>query len=158
MQRWIVVGAVVLFLLGGGGVFAVWKIKQQHPDHQYMPLPFSEQSTEAQREASVTELRERLLTDAILTGVARDRGIVSKWNLPSESAAIVELRRRAILRSGTDQIGGVFVDTLQIGFTGVVAEHDELKALSERLMADVQRLVRPPSAAKETASPAPTSF
>jgi hypothetical protein len=158
MQRWIVVAALVLLFLGGAGVFAVWKIKQQHPDFCYIPLGFSENSTEAQREASVTEMRERLLTDAILTGVVRDCGIVSKWGLPSESAAIAELRNRAILRSGTDQIDGVFTDTLQIGFQGVVSEHDDLQSLAKRLMEDVSRLIQPPPAEK-TASPAPaTSF
>jgi hypothetical protein len=158
MQRWIVVAAVVLVLLGGAGVFVVWKIKQQHPDFSYVPLGFSPESTEAQREASVTEMRERLLTDTILTGVVRDCGIVSKWGLPSESAAIGELRKRVILRSGTDQVDGVFTDTLQIGFQGVVAEHDDLQALSKRLMEDVLRLVTPsPAPASSTPAPA-TSF
>ena len=158
MQRWIVVAALVLLFLGGAGIFAVWKIKQQHPDFSYIPLGFSDTSTEAQREASVTEMRERLLTDAILTSVARDCGIVSKWGLPSESAAVAELRQRVILRSGTDQINGVYTDTLQIGFKGVVSEHDDLQALAKRLMEDVARLIQPQPAEK-TASPVPaTSF
>jgi hypothetical protein len=154
MQRWILVAALVLVLLGGGGIFAVWKIKQQHPDFSYVPLSFSAGFTEEQREASVVEMRERLLTDAILTGVVRDCGIVSKWGLPSESAAVAELRKRVILRSGTDQINGVYTDTLQIGFEGVVSENDELQALSRRLMEDVARLIQPPPAQK-TASPGP---
>ena len=154
MQRWIVVAALVLLVLGGAGIFAVWKIKQQHPDFCYIPLGFSETSTEGQREASVTEMRERLLTDAILTSVVRDCGIVSKWGLPSESAAVAELRQRMILRSGTDQIGGVYTDTLQIGFKGTVSEHDDLQALAKRLMEDVARLIQPQPGQK-TSSPAP---
>jgi hypothetical protein len=158
MQRWIVVAALVLLFLGGAGIFAVWKIKQQHPDFSYIPLGFSETSTEAQRDASVTEMRERLLTDAILTSVVRDCGIVSKWGLPSESAAVAELRQRVILRSGTDQINGVYTDTLQIGFKGVVSEHDDLQALAKRLMEDVARLIQP-QPAERTTTPAPaTSF
>jgi hypothetical protein len=90
--------------------------------------------------------------------VVRDCGIVSKWGLPSESAAVEELRKRAILRSGTDLIEGIHTDTLQIGFQGVVAEHDDLQALSKRLMEDVARLIKP-APVQETSSPAPaTSF
>jgi len=157
MQRWIVLAAVVLVLLGGLGIFGIWKIKQQHPDFSYIPLGFSENSTEEQREASVKEMQERLLTDTVLTSVVRDCGIVSKWGLPSESAAVAELRKRVILRSGTDQINGVYTETLQIGFKGVVAEHQDLEALAKRLMEDVIRLIKPPETQEKTTTPAPAN-
>jgi hypothetical protein len=157
MQRWIILTAVVLVLLGGAGIFAIWKIKQQHPDFQYMPLKFDEHSTEEQREATVREMQERLLADTVLTSIVRDCGIVSKWGLPSESAAVEELRKRAILRSGTDQIEGVYTDTLQIGFKGVVAEHEDLEALTKRLMEDVIRLTRLAQTPEKTAAPAPAN-
>ena len=141
MQRWIVAGALVLFLLGGGGLFAVWKVKQRHPDFSYIPVPFNPSSTPAQREATVNELREKLLTDEILTGVVRDCNIVTKWGLPSESAAVAELRRRVIMKAGVDPIQNAPTDVMQVGFNGVVSEHDELVSLSERLMEDVQRAI-----------------
>jgi hypothetical protein len=157
MQRWIILAAVVLVLLGGVGIFAIRKIKQQHPDFQYLPLEFSERSTEEQREATVKEMQERLLADTVLTSIVRDCGIVSKWGLPSESAAVDELRKRVILRSGTDQIKGVYTDTLQIGFKGVVAEHEDLEALARRLMEDVNRLINPAQAQEKTTVPAPAN-
>jgi hypothetical protein len=141
MQRWIIAGALVLFLLGGGAVFAFWKIRQQQPDHQYMPLPFLADSTPEQRAKSEKEMRERLLTDAILTGVVRDCNIVTKWDLPSESAAVEELRKRAIVEAEVDKINNVETEVLRIGVRGVVAEHEDLHAISKRLMEDVQRLL-----------------
>ena len=153
MQRWIVVGALVLFLLGGGGLFAVWKVKQNTTrDFSYVPLPFRADSTEEQRKASVEDMREKLLTDEILTGVVRDCNIVSKWSLPSEAAALAELRKRVILKADTNRIDNVDMEVLRIGFEGVVAEHDDLQALSQRLMEDVHRII-----AKDSAKAVPAS-
>jgi hypothetical protein len=155
MQRWIIAGALVLFLLGGGGIFAYWKIRQQQPDFQYIPLPYHPTSTAEQRANSEKQMRERLLTDAILTGVVRDCNIVSKWGLPSESAAVEELRRRAIIESKSDKINDIETETLRIGFNGVVAEHQQLRDLSQRLMEDVQRLIQQDQGKGTSPAPAP---
>ncbi|WP_035607809.1 hypothetical protein [Haloferula sp. BvORR071] len=152
MQRWIVVGALVLFLLGGGGLYAVWKIKQQHPDFSYIPLPFRAESTEEQRKASVEDMRAKLLTDEILTGVVRDCGIVTKWKLPSESAAVTELRKRVILKADSNRIENIDTEVMRVGFSGVVSEHDELQALSHRLMDDALRIISQSAPAPEPAS------
>src|SRR5690349_4373443 len=61
MQRWIVLGALVLSLLGGGLMFGYWKHHQSRPDRQWVPLPFNVESTQEQRDASVEELRKALL-------------------------------------------------------------------------------------------------
>lgn len=155
MQRWIALAALVLCLLAGGAVFGVWKYKQGLPDKRYVPLAFNPESTEEQRQKSVEEMREKLLTDEILTGVVRDCDIEGKWKLPSEQAAIEELRKRVVLESGETRIKGIPVATLNIGFKGIAAEHDDLNALAERLMKDVQRLIAPPPG--ESAS-VPTGF
>jgi hypothetical protein len=144
MQRWIALAALVLCLLGGGAVFGVWKYKQGLPDKRFVPLAFNPDSTEEQRQKSVQDMRERLLTDEILTGVVRDCDVEGKWKLPSEAAAVEELRKRVIIEAGETRIKGMPVATLNIGFKGIAAEHDELNALAERLMKDVQRLVTPP--------------
>jgi hypothetical protein len=143
MQRWIVLGALVLTLLGGGAVFGIWKYKQGQPDRQFVPLAFNPESSQEQRERSVAQLRQALLTDAILTGIVRDTGIEAKWKLPSEQAAVEELRKRVILEAGETRLKGIPTATLNIGFKGIAAETHELKMLAERLMADVQRLVAP---------------
>ena len=155
MQRWIALAALVLCLLGGGAVFGVWKYKQGLPDKRFVPLAFRPDSTEEQRLASVGMMRERLLTDEILIGVVRDCNIEGKWKLPSEQAALEELRKRVVLEAGETRIKGMPVPTLNIGFKGIAAEHDELNALAERLMKDVQRLIAPPKG--ESAS-LPTGF
>jgi len=143
MQRWIVAAAVVLCLLLGGGAFGYWKYKQSGPDFSYVPLPFNPESTEEQRLQSVKEMKEKLLTDTILTGVVRDCNIEQKWKLSSEQGAVEELRRRVIFEAGETNIKGIPTPTLNIGFRGKVAEHDDLAALAQRMMEDVQRLVIP---------------
>ena len=156
MQRWIVLGALVLCLLGGGAVFGVWKYKQGQPDRQYVPLAFNPDSTEEQREKSVAELRTALLKDAVLTGIVRDCGIESKWKLASEQAAVDELRKRVIIEAGETRIKGIPTATLNIGFKGIAAETNDLKMLAERLMEDVQRLVQPAGGTAPEATPAST--
>lgn len=157
MQRWIVAGVFVLCLLLGGGAFAYWKIKKQNtPDFSYVPLPFNPESTEEQRQKTVAQMKEKLLTPEILTQVARDCNITSKWELPSEEAAVEELKRRMIFEAGETKIKGIPTATLNIGFKGKVSEHDDLQALSQRMMEDVQRLVAPPKT--QDAEPIPAKF
>ena len=155
MQRWIVLGALLLSLLGGGLMFVYWKHHQSRPDRQWVPIPFTPDSTEAQREKNVEDLRKALLTDAVLTGIVRDCGIEWKWKLASEQAAVEELKQRVFIERGESVFKGIPTATLNIGFKGTVAEQPELKALAERMIADVQRLVAPPAPAPASASSMP---
>ena len=159
MQRWIVLGALVLSLLGGGLMFGYWKQHQSRPDRQWVPIPFNPESTQEQRDKSVEELRKALLTDTVLTGIVRDCGIESKWKLQSEQAAVEELKRRVIIEAGETTLRGVPTATLNIGFKGNVGEQRELKMLAERLIEDVQRLINqsPPQASASPATPTSTS-
>jgi thymidylate synthase ThyX len=157
MQRWIVLGALVLSLLGGGLMFGYWKHHQNRPDRQWVPIPFNPESTEAQRDKSVEELRKALLTDTVLTGIVRDCGIEAKWKLQSEQAAVEELKRRVIIEKGETVLKGIPTATLNIGFKGVVGEQPELRSLAERMIADVQRLVTPSAPQRSTPAAANSS-
>ena len=152
MQRWIVLGALLLSLLGGGLMFGYWTHHQSRPDRQWVPIPFNPDSTEDQRDKSVEDLRKALLTDAVLTGIVRDCGIEWKWKLASEQAAVEELKQRVFIEKGESTFKGIPTATLNIGFKGIVREQSELKALAERMIADVQRLVAPPSPSPASAS------
>ena len=155
MQRWIVLGALVLSLLGGGLMFGYWKHHQSRPDRQWVPIPFNPESTQAQRDKSVEELRKALLTESVLTGIVRDCGIESKWKLESEQAAVEEIKRRVIIEEGETVIRGIPTATLNVGFKGTVGEQPELRSLAERLIADVQRLIA--QSAPSAPAPTPTS-
>lgn len=154
MQRWIVAFVVVLCLLLGGGAFAYWKIKQNGPDFSYVPLAFNPKSTPEQREQTVTEMKEKLLTKETLTQVVRDCNITNKWKLASEEVAVEDIKRRMIFEAGETKINGIPTATLNIGFRGKVSEHKDLVALAQRMMDDVQRLVTPPKAQDAEAIPA----
>jgi hypothetical protein len=144
MQRWIVLAALVLCLLGGGTVFGYWKYKQNQPEKRWVPLPFNPDSSQDQRKQSVIEMRERLLTDAILTGVVRDCDVQGKWKLASEQAAVADLKNRVFVDEGEIVVNGVPAATLNIGFRGKFGEREILDDLAERLMEDVKRLIAPP--------------
>ena len=149
MQRWIVLAALVLCLLGGGSVYGYWRYKQNLPDKRWVPLPFNAEVSKAQRLESVKMMRERLLTDEVLTGVVRDCDVQGKWELVSEEAAVEELRKRVFIEEGETLFKGIPAATLNIGFKGKVGESRELDLLAERMMEDVKRFIAPP--------PSPTS-
>jgi len=157
MQRWIVLGALVLSLLGGGLMFGYWKIHQSRPDRQWVPIPFNPESTKEQRKNSVEDLRKRLLTDTVLTGIVRDCGIESKWKLDSEQAAVEEIKRRIFIEEGETVIKGIPTATLNIGFKGTVGEQPDLKLLAERLIEDFQRLMASVTPAASEPKPASAS-
>lgn len=152
MQRWIVLAALVLCLLGGGTVFGYWKYKQGLPEKRWVPLPFNPDASEAQQQESMKMMRERLLTDEVLTGVVRDCDVQGKWKLSSEEAAVEELRKRVFIDIGETSFKGIPTATLNIGFKGKVGERPELDALAERLMQDVKRFIGPPPSPSPDAS------
>jgi hypothetical protein len=144
MQRWIVVAALVVCLLGGATVAGVWwNHRQNKPDKRWVPLEFNPDLSEAQRQESVAHMRESLLTDAILTGVVRDCDVQGEWELPSEEAAVAELRKRVFIDAGERMVKGMPVATLNIGFRGTVGQKDYLDRLAGRLMEDVLRMIAP---------------
>lgn len=154
MQRWIVVAALVVCLLGGATVVGVWwNHRQNRPDKRWVPLEFNPDSTEAQRQESVLHMRENLLTDAILTGVVRDCDVQGEWELPSEEAAVAELRKRVFIDAGEFMVKGMPVATLNIGFRGTVGQKDFLDRLAGRLMDDVRRMIAPQPAASSAGTP-----
>jgi hypothetical protein len=144
MQRWIVVAALVLCLLGGASVAGVWwNHRQNKPEKRWVPLMFTPETTEAQREACLTKMREDLLTDAILTGVVRDCDVQGEWELASEEAAVAELRKRVFVDAGEFMVKGMPVPTLNVGFKGTVGQKAYLDRLANRLKQDVDRLIVP---------------
>ena len=151
MQRWIVLAALVLCLLGGGSVYGYWRYKQNLPEKRWVPLPFNPEASEAQRLESVKMMRDRLLTDEILTGVVRDCDVQGKWKLPSEEAAVEELRKRVFIDVGETAFKGIPAATLNIGFKDKAGERDELDLLAERLMQDVKRFIAPPPSSQSSA-------
>lgn len=154
MQRWIVAAAVVLCLLLGGGAFAYWKVKQNGPDFSYVPLPIPPEFTPEERQQLLTDMKARLVTDLVLTGVARDCGIEAKWDLPSEQAAVEDLKRRMIFEAGEYKFQGIPAATINIGFKGKVSEHNDLQALANRMMKDVQKVINPAKEQESGAIPA----
>ncbi len=148
MQRWIVVAALVVCLLGGASVAGIWwNHRQNKPEKRWVPLDFNPESTEVQRQEIVVQMRENLLTDAILTGVARDCDVQGEWEMPSEEAAVAELRKRVFVDAGERMVKGMPVASLNIGFRGTVGQKEYLDRLSGRLMEDVRRMIAPQPAA-----------
>ncbi|MDB6077638.1 MAG: hypothetical protein JWO82_1385 [Akkermansiaceae bacterium] len=139
MQRWIVIGGVVLFLLLGGGAFGFYQYRQNKVDQSYLPIPFNPEATEAQKQDSIKNVREHLLTDKILDVVAKDCGAKDFWKLASDADALAEVKKRAFVESATDtNQAGLKYPSMRIGFRGKRKEFSMLSKLAERWGKDLR--------------------
>lgn len=133
MQRWIVIAALVLCLVGAGGVAAMWNHRQNKPDMMYLQLPIDQKVAADARKQFIDDLRRKLLTPEVLAGVARDCGVQAKLKLGSEQETIAELQKRGFVEDE-----GVH---LHVGFRGKRKEHDILAECSTRLGEDLKKLL-----------------
>lgn len=134
MQRWIVIGCVVVFLLLGGGAFGLYEYRQNKPDQSYLPIPFNVDATEAQKAESVKGVQKNLLTDKILAVVAKDCGAKDYFKSASDADALNEVKTRAFVESAADKNqAGVNFPSMRIGFRGKRKEMPMLSQLAERL-------------------------
>lgn len=140
MQRWIIAGiaAVALAIIGLVGAY-VWYQNDlaKRPDRIWVPLVLNPDTPADQREQSASELRERLATDEVLGKISADLDLRSRWNHPTEQAAIEELRRRLIVEIGEHD----YQPSMNIGFEGITRENAMLRELTGRLMQDVSEIL-----------------
>jgi len=147
MQRWIIAGiaAVALAIIGLAGAYLyLQNDRAKRPDRIWVPLMLNDESDAEDRERSARELRERLATDEILGKISADLDIRARLGLPTEEAAIAELRRRMFVEVGEHD----YQPSMNIGFDGITRENAMLRELTGRLMQDVSGILNlgPPPA------------
>jgi hypothetical protein len=143
MQRWIVIGGVLLCLLVGG-VVAGLVYRQNKPDVSYMPIPLKADITADQKKEAVDHALATVMTDKILTGVAHDCGAKDYWKLASDTEAVAELHKRALVEIGTDKNpSGISYTSLRIGFHGKKKEAAMLAKLTNRLGEEFKTVQKP---------------
>ncbi len=146
MQRWIVVGVLVLMLAVGGGGFAYWNHKQNLPDPRWVPVAVRADFPKEAQEQTVRDLREKLADPELLTKVVREMGLKEKWGLSSEREAEQQLAGRIFVRMGEmdTQIGQV--PALHVGVSGKRKERQLSGEIAVRLMKDVWAIlgIKPP--------------
>ncbi len=141
MQRWIVLGAVMVALMFGGSFFAYQNYKQNQSQPIWVPLPINPQLPGEKRTELAKELKAKLAKPEILTQVAKDLGLARTWGLNSDAEAGEEIFRRLFVRVGDAATPMGNVPSINVGVNGKVKEKAISEKLSLRLIEDVWKIL-----------------
>lgn len=144
MQRWIlwaVLGVVGLALIGGGGLYGYREYSQGKPAPIWVPIPLNPETPLEKREEIAAEMSEKLRTDEILGKVVSDLGLVGKFGVSDEAAAIEELGRRLFVEVGTAATGLGEIPAINVGMNGSRREVELSTEMTERVVKDVFRMI-----------------
>ena len=136
MQRWIVLAACV-FLLGGGGAFAMWNRHQNKPDAVWSPLVLNANSTDNEKESLQKQVDTFLRGRTVLATVVKDLGLVARFQVGSEEEAIDELSRRMFIEIGQANPPANTSTSLNVGVRGKAKEHALIGEISSHLMKEL---------------------
>ena len=150
MQRriviWIAVAIALMFLTGGGALFAYHQYKQNRPAPVWVPLPINPELPDAKRDEIIEKLRKELSEPAVLTRISKDLGLPRAWNLPSDDAAAEEIRQRMFIRAGEADTPMGKVPAIHFGMSGKNKERELNGRIAVRMMDDVWKIldIKPP--------------
>jgi hypothetical protein len=156
MQRWIVVTAITVVVLGlaaAGGAYAYWNKRQEMQTRVYVPLPLNPELPEERRDQAAADIRRRIEEPPTLVNVVKVTGLASALGLPNDEAAADFLRERLFVEVGEAESGMGLVPALEIGFHCKVREYDDVGVATTQLMQEVWKMVNPaqPAEAMPTA-------
>lgn len=146
MQRWIVIGAVAMILLLGGGGFAYWNYKQNLPNPVWVPLPTKPEMTDGQREKFAKELKAKLIEPETLTKISKELNLAQKWKMASDETAAAEISKRLFVRPGEADLPTGRIPSMNIGVDGPRKDAAVSGEIALRLMEEVRTLlgIKPP--------------
>lgn len=146
MQRWIVLGAVAVVLMLGGGVFAIHAYKQNRPHPVWVPLPINPELPSDKRKEIAKDLKTKLNQPEILIQVSKDLGLAKKWDMASDQAVADEIATRLFVKVGETATSMGNVPSINVGVSGKNKEKGDSEAISMRLMKDVWKIlgIKPP--------------
>ena len=137
MQRWIVIGVIVLGLMAGGGYFALKTYRGNLPGPMWVPLAINPELSEERRKELVDDLKTQLSEPALLRKVSKDLSLTTEWEMATDEQCAQELARRMIVRTGDMAAPMGRVPAIHIGMNGKRKEHELSGKIAMRLMDDV---------------------
>ncbi|MGC4015653.1 MAG: hypothetical protein QM755_14195 [Luteolibacter sp.] len=136
MQRWIVIAVIALVLATAGGGYALFNYRANKPERIWVPLKLPE----ADLKPVSKKLDEALRKPALLSSIVKDLGLVSRFNVPTEEAAVAELSKRLFVEVGEANPPSDRTPALNVGVAGKRKERALLNEISSRVMKDVMAL------------------
>ena len=141
MQRWIVIGLVIVVLGMGGSAYALWNYRQNRPAPMWVPMPIRAELTEEKREEIVVDLRKRISTPEILLAVSKEINLAQKWDLPTAEIAADELKKRLFVKAGDMATSTGSVPAILVGINGSRKEKQISSDVAVLLMNHVWKIL-----------------
>jgi hypothetical protein len=141
MQRWILIGVVVLGLVFSGGMFTYWQYRQNRAEPVWVPLPVNPELPLEQRDTMIKHLKTALSEKERLVNISRELSLPGKLQLKSDDAVAEELASRLFVKVGEFTTPKGTIPTVNIGVDGA---HKEVKIsleIANRIMQDVWKIL-----------------
>ncbi|MDP4623873.1 MAG: hypothetical protein NWT08_01920 [Akkermansiaceae bacterium] len=140
MQRWMLwaaLAAVGVALLGGGALYGLKEYRANKPDKIWVPLPLRADLSMAEQKDLAEKIDVELRKDERLRKVVTDLGLVKKFNVADEDAAVKELESRLFVDVGSADTPNGQVPSINIGVRGISRENPLLREMASRIIKDV---------------------
>jgi hypothetical protein len=147
MQRWIVIGVVVMTIMLGGGGFAYKNYKQNRPHPVWVPVPINPELSGEKRTEIARQLKTQLAKPEILIQVSKDLTLPKALGLANDEQAANDIAQRLFVNVGeADSLTGTKIPSINIGVSGKAKDQELSGKIAMRLMQDVWRIlgIKPP--------------
>ncbi|WP_411826533.1 hypothetical protein [Luteolibacter sp. AS25] len=144
MQRWILWAALAvvgLALIGGGGLYGYREFSQGKPANIWVPIPLNLETPLDEQENIASKIDTELRKDEILKKVISDLGLVGKFGVSGEDAALVELKKRLFVEVGLTETHVGPMPSINVGMKGTRREAELSTEMTERVAKDVFRMI-----------------
>lgn len=137
-----IIGAVVLALVGGGGLYGFREYLRSKPAPRYVQIALQPDASVADQEKASKEIEEKLRNEDLLKRVVAEEDLQEAFELESEAAAVAELKERLFVKPGSTQnsMGGS-LPSIDVGANGSGREREMLDRIAVRLSHETYRII-----------------
>lgn len=148
MQRWIVIGVVLVAVLLGGGIYGYKTYQANLPGGIWVPIPIPVDMTREVRESERERFYRLATDDELVLTVATELKLAREWSLATDEQAAAELKRRVFVRPGNTgpKLGNQ--PSLNIGVHGKRKEVAVTTRIVKRMMEGLKQSIRDGSGRK----------
>jgi hypothetical protein len=128
---------LLIFLMTGGGYFALKTYRQNRPAPVWVPVPMNPELSAEKTSAIIDEIKANLSEPELLARISKDLGLTGKWNMATHEQCAEELGKRLFVRSGDMDTPMGKLPAIHVGLSGKRKEMDVSGKIAMRLMDDV---------------------
>ncbi len=128
-------------LIGGGGVFGFWTIRQNRDYPVWVPLAINSELPPQKRADLAKELKAKLSNREILAKISKELTLTKDFGLATDEAVADELAKRLFVDVGEIGTPQGASPALNIGFSGKKKDKEATGKAAIRLMDEVAKIL-----------------